>query len=160
MCHSKIFRLYLVDNKLLKKMDVSCHSLGFWPASLRKYYPQNGYYREKALLLVYVYVPKSSLHVLQKMYARQVKKLIESFSFHTLLVLGPICEPQSGMIECCCMFLWPTETSRIYTAFWLFFRLNIDLALLDLILFFSFFIFCGNLWISGWCDMMVHLFCL
>ena len=37
LCHSKIFRLYLVDDKLLKKMDVSSHSLGFWPASLRKY---------------------------------------------------------------------------------------------------------------------------
>ena len=36
-CHSKIFRLYLVDDKLLNKMDVSCHSLGFRPASLRKY---------------------------------------------------------------------------------------------------------------------------
>ena len=36
-CHSKIFRLYLVDDKLLKKMDVSSHSLGFSPASLRKY---------------------------------------------------------------------------------------------------------------------------
>ena len=33
LCHSKIFRLYLVDDKLLKNMDVSCHSLGFWPAS-------------------------------------------------------------------------------------------------------------------------------
>ena len=33
LCHSKIFRLYLVDDKLLKNMDVSCHSLGFWSAS-------------------------------------------------------------------------------------------------------------------------------
>ena len=34
-CHSKIFRLilYLVDDKLLKKMDASSHSLGFWPSS-------------------------------------------------------------------------------------------------------------------------------
>ena len=37
LCHSKIFRLNLVDDKLLKKVDDSCHSLGFWPASLRKY---------------------------------------------------------------------------------------------------------------------------